>query len=314
MHDMPMNLADVALFCSIVTTGSLSAAGRVSGHSPMAVSRRLAALEAELGVRLLHRTTRAVALTADGETFLPFAKAMLAAQESAAAAFVERHEGLRGVLRITAPNRIGRSLVVPLAVRLMAENPLLQLDLTFSDRIVDIVAAGIDVALRVATLQASDLVAVRLADNPRILCAAPNYLASHRVPERLADLDDHACLVLHAMDTWPFQRDGRPFAKRIAGRLAANSVDTVREACLAGAGLALLTYWDVAGDLADETLVALRLADAEPEMLAIWAVLPTRQHIPARVRYFLNALKADLGRASAIPDLAGRLEPAARPV
>lgn len=295
-----MDLSDVALFCSIVTTGSLSAAGRLSGHSPMAVSRRLAALEAELGVRLLHRTTRAVALTTDGETFLPFARAMLEAREAAAAAFVEHHEGLSGVLRVTAPNRIGRALVVPLGVRLMAENPLLQVDLTFSDSIVDIVASGIDVALRVATLQTSDLVAVRLADNPRILCAAPSYLAARGSPQRLADIDDHACLTLHAMDAWPFSRDGRPFTKRVDGRLAANSVDAVREACLAGAGLALLTYWDVAQDLTDGTLVALDLTDTEPELLAIWAVLPTRQHLPARVRRFLDVLKAELSAAPAV--------------
>lgn len=297
---MTMDLSDVALFCSIVTTGSLSAAGRLSGHSPMAVSRRLAALEAELGVRLLHRTTRAVALTTDGETFLPFARAMLEAREAAAAAFVEHHEGLSGVLRVTAPNRIGRALVVPLGVRLMAENPLLQVDLTFSDSIVDIVASGIDVALRVATLQTSDLVAVRLADNPRILCAAPSYLAARGSPQRLADIDDHACLTLHAMDAWPFSRDGRPFTKRVDGRLAANSVDAVREACLAGAGLALLTYWDVAQDLTDGTLVALDLTDTEPELLAIWAVLPTRQHLPARVRRFLDVLKAELSAAPAV--------------
>lgn len=297
---MTMDLSDVALFCSIVTTGSLSAAGRLSGHSPMAVSRRLAALEAELGVRLLHRTTRAVALTTDGETFLPFARAMLEAREAAAAAFVERHEGLSGVLRVTAPNRIGRALVVPLAVRLMAENPLLEVDLTFSDSIVDIVASGIDVALRVATLQTSDLVAVRLADNPRILCAAPSYLATRGSPQRLSDIDEHTCLTLHAMDAWPFSRDGRPFTKRVGGHLAANSVDAVREACLAGAGLALLTYWDVAQDLADGTLVAMSLTDTEPELLAIWAVLPTRQHLPARVRHFLDALKAELSTAPAI--------------
>ena len=306
---MPMDLADVALFCSIVTTGSLSAAGRLSGQSPMAVSRRLAALEAELGVRLLHRTTRAVALTADGETFLPFARAMLEAREAAAAAFVERHEGLSGLLRVTAPNRIGRALVVPVAVRLMAENPLLRVDLTFSDRIVDIVAAGIDVALRVATLQTSDLVAVRLADNPRILCAAPDYLAARGSPQRLADIDGHACLTLHAMESWPFARDGRPLAKRVGGRLAANSVDAVREACLAGAGLALLTYWDVAQDLADGSLVGLSLADAEPDLLAIWAVLPSRQHLPARVRHFLDALKAAL---SASPPLRAAEPPVVR--
>ena len=291
---MPMNLSDVALFCAIVTTGSLSAAGRQVGLSPMAVSRRLAALEHELGVRLIHRTTRSVALTADGETFLPLAQTMLEAQEAATAAFSEQHEGLSGVLRVTAPHRIGRALVVPLVVRLMAENPRLKVDLTFSDGIVDIAAAGIDVAIRVATLQASELVAVQVADNPRILCAATTYLAAHGCPERLAELDAHACLTLHAMDAWTFRQAGHPIAKRIKGRLAASSVDTVHAACVAGAGLALLTYWDVAQDLANGTLKALTLNDAEPEQLAIWAVLPTRQHMPARVRRFIDGLRSAL--------------------
>ncbi|WP_267358579.1 MULTISPECIES: LysR family transcriptional regulator [unclassified Methylobacterium] len=286
-----MNLSDVAIFCAIVTAGSLSAAGRQAGLSPMAVSRGLAALEHELGVRLIHRTTRSVALTADGETFLPLAQMMLEAREAAAAAFSEQHEGLSGVLRVTAPHRIGRALVVPLVVRLMAENPRLHVDLTFSDGIVDIVAAGIDVAIRVATLPAPELVAVQVADNPRILCAAPAYLAAHGCPKRLADLDAHACLTLHAMDAWTFRQDGRPVSRRIKGRLAASSVDTVHAACIAGAGLALLTYWDVAQDLADCTLRTVALDDAEPEHLAIWAVLPTRQHMPARVRRFIDGLK-----------------------
>ncbi|MEE7493728.1 LysR family transcriptional regulator [Methylobacterium oryzae CBMB20] len=289
-----MNLQDVALFCAIVTTGSLSAAGRQAGLSPMAVSRRLAALEHELGVRLIHRTTRSVALTADGETFLPLARTMLDAREAATAAFSEQHEGLSGVLRVTAPHRIGRALAVPLVVRLMAENPRLKVDLSFSDGIVDIVAAGIDVAIRVATLPASELVAVRVADNPRILCAAPAYLAAHGCPRRLADLDAHACLTLHAMDAWTFSQAGHPVAKRIMGRLGASSVDTVHAACVAGAGLALLTYWDVAQNLADGTLKTVTLDDAEPERLAIWAVLPTRQHMPPRVRRFIDGLKSAL--------------------
>src|SRR3954462_8235534 len=114
---MLVDLSDVSLFCSIVSAGSLSSAGRQTGMSPMAVSRRLAALEQELGVRLLHRTTRSVALTADGETFLPLARTMLEARDAATAAFSVQHEGLSGVLRVTAPNRIGRALVVPLVVR-----------------------------------------------------------------------------------------------------------------------------------------------------------------------------------------------------
>jgi DNA-binding transcriptional LysR family regulator len=185
---MPMNLSDVALFSSIVSAGSLSGAGRQMGMSPMAVSRRLAALEQELGVRLVHRTTRSVALTTDGETFLPLAQAMLDAKDAAVAAFSERHDGLSGVLKVTAPNLIGRSSVVPLAVKLMAGNPRLHVDLTLSDGVIDIVASGIDVAIRVAPLQMSELVAVKLVDNPRILCAAPDYIEVHGAPESLGDL------------------------------------------------------------------------------------------------------------------------------
>ncbi len=260
----------------------------------MSVSRRLAALEEELGVRLFHRTTRAVALTADGETFLPLAQAMLDARNAALAAFSDCRDGLGGVLKVTAPNRIGRALVVPLVVKLMAANPHLQIDLTLTDGIVDIVAAGIDVAVRVAPLQMSELIATKLADNPRILCASPAYIKARGRPKKLSDIDAHSCLTLHAMDGWTFRTGERVVTKRISGRLAANSVDAVRAACLAGAGIAMLTYWDVAEDLADKTLMSIALSDAEPEALAIWAILPTRLYMPPRARAFIDAMKAAL--------------------
>lgn len=287
-----MNLLDVALFSSIVSSGSLSGAGRQTGMSPMAVSRRLAALEQELGVRLVHRTTRSVSLTTDGETFLPLARAMLDAKDAALAAFGDQHESLSGILKVTAPNLIGRTLVTPLAANLMATNPRLNVDLTLSDKLVDIVSSGIDVAIRVAPLQASELIAVKLVDNPRILCAAPAYIEAHGAPERLADLEQHACLTLHGVGAWLFERDGASFAKTIEGRLTANSIDTVRAACLAGAGLAMLTYWDVTDDLASGALARIHLNDAENDMLGIWAVLPTRNQMPARVRAFVDTLKS----------------------
>jgi DNA-binding transcriptional LysR family regulator len=289
-----MDLSDVSLFCSIVSAGSLSGAGRHAGMSPMAVSRRLAGLEQELGVRLIHRTTRSVALTSDGETFLPLAQAMLDARDAAVAAFAEQHDGLSGVLKITAPNVIGRSLVVPLVARLMAANPLLQVDVTLTDGILDIVASGIDVAIRVAPLPMSELVAVKVADNPRVLCASPSYIEAHGRPGKLSDLDNHVCLTLHGINAWLFRHGEQQIAKRVTGRFSASSVDAVRAACLAGAGLAILTYWDVAQDIAADSLTAVALTDAQPEMLAIWAVLPTRQHMPSRVRRFVDELKASL--------------------
>ncbi|MCP8894600.1 LysR family transcriptional regulator [Shinella daejeonensis] len=289
-----MDVSDVALFCSIVSTGSLSAAGRLVDASPMAVSRRLAKLEGELGVRLVHRTTRSLALTSEGETFLPLARAMLDARDTALSAFAERPEGLGGTLRVTAPNIIGRTLVVPAVARLMAAHPLLQADVTLSDGIVDIVASGIDVAIRVAPLQVSELIAVKLADNPRTLCASPAYLEAHGHPQMLSDLDTHACLTLHGIGSWLFQRDGQQIARPINGRLSASSADALRAACLAGTGLALLTYWDVVGDLAGGELVEVPLQDADPVSLAVWAVLPSRRHMPSRVGCFIEELRSSL--------------------
>lgn len=292
-----MDLSDVSLFCSIASAGSLSGAGRQIGMSPMAVSRRLAALEGELGVRLVHRTTRSLSLTSDGETFLPHAQAMLDARDAAVGAFADRAEGLSGVLKVTAPNVIGRALIVPVVARLMAANPLLQADVTLTDGIVDIVASGIDVAIRVAPLQVSELIAVKLASNPRVLCAAPTYLEARGRPEALSDLDKHSCLTLHGIGAWLFQQEERQIAKPIRGRLSASSVDAERAACLAGAGLAQLTYWDVAADLAEGALVEVSLRDAEPDRLAIWAVLPTRHHMPLRVRRLVDELKSDFASA-----------------
>ncbi|WP_236775098.1 LysR family transcriptional regulator [Agrobacterium tumefaciens] len=287
-------MSDVALFCSIASTGSLSAAGRLTGVSPMAVSRRLAKLEEELGVRLVHRTTRSLALTSEGEIFLPLAKAMLDTREAALSTFAERSEGPSGTLKVTAPNVIGRSLVVPAVGRLLAAHPLLQADVTLSDDVVDIVASGFDLAVRVAPLQVSELIAVKLADNPRVLCASRSYLDTHGYPQTLSDIDNHACLTLHGIGSWQFQRNSRQIAKPINGRLSASSADALRSACLAGAGLALLTYWDIASDLASGELVEVKLQDTSPATLAIWAVLPARHRMPLRVRCFIEELRSHL--------------------
>lgn len=289
-----MNISDVALFHSIVSTGSLSGAARLAGISPMAASRRLARLEGELGVRLVHRTTRSLSLTSDGETFMPLARTMLDARDTALSTFAERTEGLAGTLKVTAPNIIGRLLVVPAVARLMAAHPLLQADVTLSDGVVDIVAAGIDVAIRVAPLQASELIALKLADNPRLLCASPAYLDRHGHPQTLADLDGHACLTLHGMGAWLFQQDARQIARPVSGSFSASSADALHAACLAGSGLAMLTWWDVVDDLASGALVDVGLQDADPVSLAVWAVLPSRRHILSRVRSLVDELRSSL--------------------
>jgi len=286
-----MDLADVALFRVIGSVGSLSAAARQMGATPMQVSRRLAALEAELGTRLFHRTTRSLSLTPEGEAFLPHAVALIDARDSALDAVASGGSGLSGVLKITAPNVIGHSVVVPVVARLIADNPGLRVDLTLSDSFVDIATAGLDVAVRVAEMKPSDMIATRVADNPFILIASPGYIARFGQPVTAEDLVSHPCIKLHAMNTWPFTRGGELHRARISGPFSASTVDAVRAACIAGVGIAMLTYWDVHEQVARGELQRIVLTDVEPREVGIWTVFPTRTHMPARVRAFIDALR-----------------------
>ena len=286
-----MDLADVALFRAIASVGSLSAAARQMGTTPMLVSRRLAGLEAELGARLFHRTTRSLSLTPEGEAFLPHAVTLIEARDLALDSISSGGSGLSGVLKVTSPNVIGHSVVVPVVAELIADNPALRVDLTLSDGVIDIAMAGLDVAVRVALMKPSDMIATRVADNPFTLCASPGYVARFGIPTTTEDLAAHRCIKLHAMDTWPFTRDGETHRVRISGPLSASTVDAVRAACIAGVGIAMLTYWDVNKQIEGGELKRIVLADVKPLEIGIWAVFPTRTQMPARVRAFIDALR-----------------------
>ncbi|MCK6253052.1 LysR family transcriptional regulator [Pseudomonas fragi] len=289
-----MQIPDVEVFRAIAQSGSLSAAARRLGLTPMTVSRRLASLEGELGVRLFHRTTRSVSLTAEGETFLPFATTLLEASEGARISLKSYAGTAGGVLKVTAPTVFGQSVIMPLIPALLAEHPALRVDLTLSDSIVDIVGLGIDVAIRIATLRDSGLIARPLAPNRRVLCASPNYLERHGVPTTMDALLNHRRIALHGMPYWPFMRGGEPVAMRAEGVFSANSVEAVRTASRQGLGVAMLTYWDVRDDLDTGALHLVELEDVTPEELFITAILPTRQHVPHRVRVFLQHLETVL--------------------
>jgi len=289
-----MQISDVEVFAAIAESGSLSAAARRLGLSPMTVSRRLASLENELDVRLVHRTTRSVSLTPEGEVFLPFSKTLLRASEAAKVILKASTGTASGTLKITAPTVFGQAVIMPLISGLLAENPALQVDLLLSDSIVDIVSLGIDVAIRIAPLRDSELIARALAPNPRVLCASPDYVALNGAPSVLADLHLHRCISLHGMPNWPFIRDGEQIGFKGSGAFSANSVDAVRTASRQGLGLAMLTYWDVREDVEQGALQVVELEDATPEQLFITAVLPTRRQVPHRVRVFLDRLEATL--------------------
>ncbi|ROP62603.1 DNA-binding transcriptional LysR family regulator [Enterobacter sp. BIGb0383] len=289
-----MNLQDVSLFLVITETRSLTQAASRLNISPMAVSRRLASLEQELGTRLMQRTTRSVSLTQEGMEFMPYARALLDAEAGARALFSPSTQGAAGLLRITAPSGFGRRNILPLVPQLLSDNPALSIDLQLSEDVVDIVGKGIDVAIRIAPLKDSTLIARKITDNPRVICASPAYLQAYGKPQCLDDLTRHHCLRLSSVPQWIFERDNDPFRVGVEGRFISDNVEGVRELCIQGLGIAQLTRWDVIKEIREGTLVELALADAWSQALSIWAVLPTTRYLPLRVNTFIEKLKSSL--------------------
>ncbi|AZS22100.1 MULTISPECIES: LysR family transcriptional regulator [unclassified Caulobacter] len=289
-----MDLADLAVFVEAAQAGSLAAAGRRLGVSPMAASRRLAALEAELSVRLVHRTTRSLSLTPEGEALLPHAQAMLEQEAEGRAAVRPAKAGASGLLRITASVPFGRKIVTPMMASFLRDNPDLRAELLLTDGIVDIAAQGIDLALRIGPMRDSTLVARRLADNPRGLYASPGYLERRGTPEIMTDLAAHECLLLPGMTQWTFERGGKPVQQRVSGRFVADSFEALQQAAIEGLGIVRLSAWNVQDDLASHRLIEITPSDVVIPTQSVWGVYPTTRFVPAKVRLFVEAFQAHL--------------------
>lgn len=289
-----MDTRDVLSFTMAATAGSLSEAARRMGLAPIAVSRSLAALEAELGTRLMHRTTRSLSLTPEGEAFLPFAQALVENAEQAQARLRSGEEGAAGLLRLSVPIAFGRKIVAPLLPRLLAENSKLKVALEMNDALPDLVATGTDLAIRIARLRDSGLIARKLADNPRLLVASPAYLAKQERPRRSSDLEHHDCIPLSGVTHWMLQDADGERAVRLNPRMSASSIEGCHAASLAGGGIALLSEWNVREDLASGALERVDLEDAQPELLSISAVYPSRRMLLPKVRLFIAALSREL--------------------
>ena len=299
---MPADLADMDLFARAVATGSLSAAGRELGLTPAVASKRLARLEARLGARLLHRSSRRLSLTDEGALYFERCQAILADVVEAEALLGGDDARARGTLRVSATSNLGRRWVGPVAAAFAAAHPEVVVQLSLTDHVVDLVDAGIDCAVRVGPLADVQLVARKLADNRRVVCATPGYLRAHGTPRTLADLAQHACLVLatggalHA--DWRFRSDtGATTSLRVRGRLVSDTGGQVHDWMLAGHGLARRSIWDVADDLAAGRLVEV-LREWSDEDAPISVVYPSRRFLPRRTRLFVDALAAHFEQAA----------------
>ena len=291
-------LKQIESFVGVSTRGSLTAAAHAEGVAPAVIGRRIDALEARLGVKLLVRTTRRITLTHEGSAFLEDCQRLLADLASAEASVSEGGVKASGHLRVTAPGGFGRRHVAPLVPRFLALHPEVSMSLNLSDRVVDIVNEGVDCAVRVGDLPDSSLVSVRLADNRRMCVASPEYLKRAGTPKTPSELVKHQCLTLSsdASQTrgWAFVVDGQLIHLRPGGRLDCSDGQVLHDWCLQGLGLAWRSTWEVEHEVATGALqVVLSDYDAPPN--GIYAVFAHAKHLPLRVRLWIDFLKHSYG-------------------
>ena len=283
----------ISTFVEVVARGSLSAAARAEGIAPAMIGRRLDALEARLGVKLLQRTTRKLVLTDEGAAFLEDCQRILSELEEAESAVSERSARASGHLLVSAPAGFGRQHVAPLLPSFLAEHRDVTMNLNLNDRVVDVVGEGVDVAIRIASLSDSSLVGVKLADNQRVLVASPAYLKRHGAPQTLADLARHNCLAISSEGSqrgWSFRDGGKIATLKVAGNMVCNDGAVLHDWALAGKGLAWRSMWEVSADIDAGRLTTVLDQFAAPGN-DIYAVFAQRRHLPLRIRVFVDFLR-----------------------
>lgn len=293
------DLNELRTFRAILAGGSLSAAARELGVGLGVVSKRLMTLERRTGARLIHRTTRRLAPTAEGLALLAHVERILDEVAAAEQGLVEGRAEPHGLLRVTAPVSFGRVHVAPVVAELAERHAALSVDLRLDDRVVDLVEARIDLAVRIGAPHDSTAVARKLTDNRRILAAAPAYLDRRGRPAQPADLAGHAFLRYgEGAAPWRLEGPGGETAEVAApARLRADSGDVVRDWAVAGHGIMLKSLVDAAPDLADGTLERV-LPGWRSEAAPVYALFPTRSQLPLKTRALLDALAARLAAVS----------------
>lgn len=279
-------------FLRVAATGSFSLAADQLGLPRPSVSLAIQQLEARLGARVFHRTTRKVSLTQDGQALLERASALVGDMEDLEACFhLPGEDGVVGRLRVDVPSRIGRRLIAPALPALLARHPRLDIELGSTDRAVDLVAEGIDCALRVGALGDSSLVAHPLGRFPLINCASPAYVQRFGVPQSPKDLAQHQVVQYLSPSTgqaapWEWQEGGTCHSLPLAGRVGVNNAETYIACALSGLGLIQIPRFDVQEHLDDGSLVEL-LPQHRPAPMPVQVVYPHRRHLSRRVQVFM---------------------------
>lgn len=291
-----LQLDDLQVFCVAARKASFAATAAELGMSPAFVSKRIAVLEASLGVRLFHRSARRVTITAEGERVYASAQQIFQGVDDLAESVTDGRLDPRGTLRVTTSFRLGRKHIGPILSQLAQQHPALSITLDVVDRRVDLIQENVDLDVRIGEVNEPHLVAHHLAPSPRLLFAAPSYLARRGAPASVAELSQHDCLVLRdryqSFGLWRLQGPGGEEKVKVTGRLSSNNADIVRGWAKDGQGILLTTAWDVHEDLQAGRLQPLLPAHTQPA--DIWAVSTVRLSHSAKVRVCVRFLQAQL--------------------
>jgi DNA-binding transcriptional LysR family regulator len=293
------HVGDLGLFLRVLDLGSISAAARSFDLSVAVASQRLKRLEKQLGVRLLHRTTRRLHATPEGTALAERGRALFEDLEALTTELRQTATQASGTLRMTASASFGRQYLSPILAEFLDRYPKVRISVDLSDVMQDLVTSGFDLAIRIGALVDSSLVARKIATNRRVLCASPAYLARRGTPATAEELAAHDCLLLVGsggrQDVWRMtDHNGREVAVRVDGRFESNYGEVLRDAAIAGLGIALHSTWHVVDDLRSgrlrQVLPHYRIADS-----GIYALMPQRRLVPLRVRVFADFLVEKFG-------------------
>ncbi|MDX2258909.1 MAG: LysR family transcriptional regulator [Hyphomicrobiaceae bacterium] len=302
-----MDIQDLRIFIRVAAVHNLSTVSTEFGLTPGTVSKRIQALEKDVGATLFDRTTRLIRITQEGETFLGHIVRVIEELEAASAAIERTQRGPRGRLKIAAPPMIAGRPTSDAAVAFLRHYPEIELCTVLTDEDCSLQEEGIDVMIRSGVLADSALIGKRLGDDPQIVVAAPCYLAEHGQPRAPADLEKHACLVLSDSTHWPFEKRNAEKLIKVRPRLRSNDTCVLHRAAIAGLGLLRTSRALVADDLSTGRLLRVLEEFDTTGDSAIWAVYPRTRHMLPRTRAFLDFITdwvregADRDAASEVP-------------
>jgi DNA-binding transcriptional LysR family regulator len=291
---------EMGVFERVVERGSFAGAAQDVGVSSSAVSKLITRLELRLGVRLINRTTRRLALTAEGEVYLKRAREILGAIDAAESEIASARTSPRGHLRVLAPPVLAVDHLGPALPDFLMRHPRITLDFLVTNRVIDLVGENVDIALRTGHLDDSTVVGRKIVDISRIICASPRYLARYGRPVRPSDLVQHSCLTLNRVPesaVWSFRVDGQLTRVEVKGPVSADSADLLARLAIEGAGIVRLGEVAVAGAIQNGLLEPLLQDSHEPESFPLWALMPPGRQRALKVKVFLDFLIERLGSA-----------------